>query len=230
MFTEMEESLLDTVVFEITLLRFSGTELVVQVESRASPLKSEFNNHSPPFLSLSRVTIPGYVPRTNRWNQTRRSLFPRLTRTPPRTECLPAGRFLTKSRVRPLSLFRSRRSTATTTRSESTKRALDMLRSDLAALRTLEEPDQMGRNPAKDLLSNFLEDTDDLEKTGRNLSRELLSYWLKDSDLADVRDPKALEILPVGERQKWQQFWTDVKKRHEELATREVAPRPHTKK
>jgi hypothetical protein len=36
--------------------------------------------------------------------------------------------------------------------------------------------------------------------------------WRKHSnaDLASVRDPEALDLLPEAERQAWQQFWAEV--------------------
>jgi hypothetical protein len=37
-----------------------------------------------------------------------------------------------------------------------------------------------------------------------------LQHWLEDPDLADVRGPQALAILPESERRLWQTLWDDV--------------------
>ncbi len=39
---------------------------------------------------------------------------------------------------------------------------------------------------------------------------KVLHYWRVDSDLAGVRGPEALAMLPEAERQPWQKLWDDV--------------------
>lgn len=41
---------------------------------------------------------------------------------------------------------------------------------------------------------------------------ERLSQWRQEADLANVREPKALALLPASERATWQQFWADVER------------------
>jgi hypothetical protein len=37
-----------------------------------------------------------------------------------------------------------------------------------------------------------------------------LQHWLEDPDLAGVRGPQALSMLPESERRPWQKLWDDV--------------------
>jgi tetratricopeptide (TPR) repeat protein len=50
----------------------------------------------------------------------------------------------------------------------------------------------------------------DADAKGRQALQRTLQHWQKDEDLASVRDPKALALLPAAERALWQQFWADV--------------------
>lgn len=44
----------------------------------------------------------------------------------------------------------------------------------------------------------------------RDTVKQQLQRWLKSDDLLGVREPKALEKLPVKEKEVWQQLWRDV--------------------
>jgi len=37
-----------------------------------------------------------------------------------------------------------------------------------------------------------------------------MQHWLEDSDLAGVRGPDAMAILPEAEREGWRKLWADV--------------------
>jgi eukaryotic-like serine/threonine-protein kinase len=39
---------------------------------------------------------------------------------------------------------------------------------------------------------------------------QTLKHWQKDADLASIRDPEALAMLPEAERKEWQAFWSEV--------------------
>jgi serine/threonine-protein kinase len=54
----------------------------------------------------------------------------------------------------------------------------------------------------------------------RQFIQQKLTHWRSDPDLASVRDPAALDLLPDNERAAWQALWRDV----DELAT-QVAKR-----
>jgi hypothetical protein len=41
-------------------------------------------------------------------------------------------------------------------------------------------------------------------------ARQAAQRWQRDPDLARVRDPEALGLLPAGERQEWTRLWADV--------------------
>jgi tetratricopeptide (TPR) repeat protein len=45
----------------------------------------------------------------------------------------------------------------------------------------------------------------------RGTAAAQLAHWLRDADLAGVRDPKPLAMLPAAEREAWEKFWADVK-------------------
>jgi hypothetical protein len=69
------------------------------------------------------------------------------------------------------------------------RQALDWLRAELEAQRRLleEEP-----------------------QTARFTVAPDLQYWLEAPDVAGVRGPEALGLLPAAERPAWQKFWADV--------------------
>ena len=71
------------------------------------------------------------------------------------------------------------------------KQALDWLRADLTAWRSL-----LDKGPEKARPAIF----------------QQLRHWQKDDDLAGVRDKGPLARLPEAERTAWQQLWADVVK------------------
>jgi hypothetical protein len=74
-------------------------------------------------------------------------------------------------------------------RSRLRRQALDWLRADLGAWRSLLAKDAGQNGPV----------------AGRQLQ-----HWQEDADLAGVRGPVALAKLPEAERGAWQQLWADV--------------------
>jgi serine/threonine-protein kinase len=47
-------------------------------------------------------------------------------------------------------------------------------------------------------------------KAARNQAKTMLERWQVDPDLAGLREPEALDRLPLVERQEWHTFWNDV--------------------
>jgi serine/threonine-protein kinase len=72
------------------------------------------------------------------------------------------------------------------------RQALDWLRADLKAYRSLLEKN-------KDAAT----------------MQQVLTHWREDTDLASIRDPAALDKLPAAERDAWKQLWTDVEALHQ---------------
>jgi hypothetical protein len=60
--------------------------------------------------------------------------------------------------------------------------------------------------------------------TLQNRIRIELAKWQNHVVLFRVRDPKALDNLPLAERQKWQEFWLEVEKVRR---APNIAPPPH---
>jgi tetratricopeptide (TPR) repeat protein len=71
-------------------------------------------------------------------------------------------------------------------RSSYRKQALEFLTAELAAIRKLAEAD-------------------------RPFVHRAMVNWLDNNDLASVRDPMAVELLPPDERTAWQKLWVDVR-------------------
>jgi tetratricopeptide (TPR) repeat protein len=60
----------------------------------------------------------------------------------------------------------------------------------------------------------------DKKKDAATAVHETLLYWRDDPDLASVRDPAALGILPDGERDAWRKLWADVEALHTRSAAK----------
>jgi hypothetical protein len=45
---------------------------------------------------------------------------------------------------------------------------------------------------------------------GRGPMRQAFEKWRAEPDLADVRDPDALDKLPTTEREEWRKLWGDL--------------------
>ena len=83
------------------------------------------------------------------------------------------------------------------------KQALDFLTAELAATRK-----RAGAAPA--------------------IVHRRLQHWLTDKDLASVRDPAILQLMPPEERDAWTRLWTDVRILRGQTALK-PAPRPSVK-
>src|SRR5207245_1323426 len=82
------------------------------------------------------------------------------------------------------------------------------------------------RRQALDFLTADLAATAKLAAADREFVHKRIQHWLVDTDLASVRDPKTVALLPPEERDAWQKLWANVRALRDRTAPPTVVTPP----